>query len=1067
MAGVELTKAFTKLISDARAALSVPGAAPELSVTGKVDTFLESVLPLYMPKTAPQIVQQTSTDSGVPDFRINEGNELLGWVELKAVTGKTLTDLKGHDKDQRDRFVAGLHNVILTTGWQWELYQDGTRMKVAVFDEALFASDILLAPDAHALDALEGLLELFVSCPLGDYTSLDTAVSALALRAKALKLALIELKAEGAGDHLAQLRTDFAALLYRNGQAFTWEKFVDSYVQIATFGALLWRLESGKEISLDLQVSLKPGIHPLLSQCLAILWSPQSQVEMLRPLLEELCRTINRIPPALFITKPRQPKSGQYVPDAIVHAYEPFFKKYDQAAREANGVYYTPVEIVQQIISGVGVLLRDSMGRPAGLLDEDARFLDPATGTGTFLLGLANEIAVAAGEAGLPTDQVVHEVLSTRTSAFELFPGPYTIAHQRLESLLESQGTPATQRLPIYLADTLAAPESGQLPMPGFGPAGDEILNERKRADWVKTKENILVIVGNPPYERVRTENGGWDVFAADLMQQVVDATPLENRADLKSASDLYVAFWAWALWALRSPEDRQQTSQSPIIKSDTNHGIVAFITNRTWIIGPSLVGLRKLVRTGANEIWVCDLGGDSRGGTGAKSYESGDANVFGIQVGVAIVWLVFDRDRPCSDGPVVHYRRIFGSKAKKLSALAAPFASGSYQTITGEDLFVPVNWPPVLAQADALPALFRRAAFTGLQSARDKSDFSPWSVDRDGVYAEIPGKKGSKGPTRLGNLGRWAELPSETRRRTAWSTAQAKRAKKLVPQPDTLDTKKVRKALYRPLDERYLYDDPDWIDWYRPELHPFYEAGPVPTLVTLPRDFGAGPLGLHTCLLPEQHAFRGKAGGKGVYPLWSPAPGMPDDGRSVVNGRQYNLADTVINWATGVYTGSTDPLLGAYHYILAVLSAPAYADRFWCELEAGPPRIPLAEDVDLAKALAEIGQRLSKAWDKDVPTSELKWEGNGTGPLGRANYAGGVLAFANGRTIEGVPERAWRLTVSLHKVLPEWFAAREHWTATMSQAMEALKTIAAATQIVDLCSELDPLFDRLIDSAV
>lgn len=84
MAGVELTNAFAKLISDARAAISVPGASAELSVTGKFDAFLESILPIYASGAAPQIVQQTSTDKGVPDFRVNEGNELLGWVEVAS-----------------------------------------------------------------------------------------------------------------------------------------------------------------------------------------------------------------------------------------------------------------------------------------------------------------------------------------------------------------------------------------------------------------------------------------------------------------------------------------------------------------------------------------------------------------------------------------------------------------------------------------------------------------------------------------------------------------------------------------------------------------------------------------------------------------------------------------------------------------------------------------------------------------------------------------------------------------------------------------------------------------------
>lgn len=1053
----DLPSLFDTFVADARATLAVQGASAELSVTGKLDNFLAAAL-AGVTDRALHVSQQTATAFGIPDFRIDDAGELLGWVEFKAVTGKDLGDLKGHDKKQRELFVAGLHNIVLTNGWQWELYQDSKKVKKATFDRDLFAADTLLPPDAKAMEDLSVLLGMFATFQLAQYVTVETAVAALASRAKAIKIALVELGPSKSGAHLNQLRGDFEALLYRHGQPFTWEKFVDSYVQIAAFGVLLWHLESGQDISLSHQVALKPGIHPLLSQCLAILWSPQSQVPTLTPLLEELCRTVNLIPASLFQKATRQKGRRKYVPDPIVHAYEPFFRRYDQASREANGVYYTPVEIVQQIVSGVDELLRTTLARPDGILDESARFLDPATGTGTFLLGLANEIAHEADKAGLPTDQVVHEVLTTRTSAFELFPGPYTIAHQRLEALLSSLGTPPTQRLPIYLADTLAAPESGQLPMSGFGPAGDEILAERERADWIKAGEEILVILGNPPYERVKTSAGGWDKFAAALMQQVVEATPIEKRADLKSATDLFVAFWAWALWALRSPQERRATAQSPVIDTRANHGIVAFITNRTWIIGPSLVGLRSLVRKGVREVWVYDVGGDARGGSGARSYAGGDANVFGIQTGVAIVWLVFDRDY--TGEPTVRYRRRFGKKADKLAALAEPFDAGAFELVNGGDLFVPVRWPDTLKDAQTLPNLFRYEPFTGIQSARDTSTHSPWAVDAAEVYGESRSKP-SAPVVRTGALGKWFDL-TEAQRRTAWSTADSTRRKRAVPDRMGLDPKKVRKALYRPLDIRHVYDDPSWIDWYREDLHAIYDAGDVPTLVSLPRDFGAGPLAIHTDVLPDQHAFKGQAGGKGVFPLWLPGDGQPDNGRSVVAGRRCGLADHVIDWAHTVFSGSADPAQDAYDYILAVLSGPAYSERYWPELEAYPPRVPLTDDSSLARDAAALGCRVREAWQRKTPTTGLKWEGHGYGPLGAATLDGTVLRFANGRSVTGIPRGVWSYKVSNYAVLREWLSARTHWTATISQASDTLKTIAAVGALVDLAAELDVLFDRV-----
>lgn len=674
------------------------------------------------------------------------------------------------------------------------------------------------------------------------------------------------------------------------------------------------------------------------------------------------------------------------------------------------------------------------------------------------MLGLANEIAFEAGNLGLPTDQVVKEVLTERTAAFELFPGPYTIAHQRLEALLASLGTPATTRLPIYLADTLASPESGTLPMSGFGVVGQEIVEERLRADFVKTSDDILVIVGNPPYERMSSKTP-WDPFATALLQHVVNATPLDRRRDLKSASDLFVAFWAWALWALLPPQTRAASAQSPHMDTRHNNGIIGYITNRTWILGPSLIGLRNLVRKGAKEVWVCDLGGDARGGSGAKDFAGGDDNVFSIQTGVAIVWVVFDKDY--TGEPLIKYRRITGKKAAKLAALELPFDRTQFIDVDSHDRFTPTQWPPVFQTAPTLPQLFRTEPMTGIQSARDKSRYTPWGTEPESVYAVTSPTRATGTPTRHGTLGAWAQLPSDSARREGWRTAQATRSRKPAPSPADLTPSKVRPALYRPFDERYVYDDPAWIDWYREDLHDVLSIAPRSSLlISLPRGFGAGPLAMHTKLLPEQHAFNGR-GAKAVFPLWLPGGGQPDDGVTVVYGRRSNLSDRTLKWAMQVFID--DPWESAYNYILAVLSAPSYSRMMWATLESEWPRVPLSQNTSLCRTGAILGASLQMIWESSLPPQGIKWAGHGTGPLGRASHAQGIIAFDNGRTLEGVSAKAWNFQVSGYRVLPNWFAARTHWQATPAQAVKAQHAVAAVTRLIERGPDLDHLLALLL----
>ena len=121
---------------------------------------------------------------------------------------------------------------------------------------------LLTSTTDRALDQLVELLNQFIDAPLVPYATPDQAVEALASRARAINIALVDVGEAAAGAWLSGLRDDFNALLYKNGQPFTWSRFVDSYVQIAVFGTLLWRLETGKDISLGNVVALDANPSP-------------------------------------------------------------------------------------------------------------------------------------------------------------------------------------------------------------------------------------------------------------------------------------------------------------------------------------------------------------------------------------------------------------------------------------------------------------------------------------------------------------------------------------------------------------------------------------------------------------------------------------------------------------------------------------------------------------------------------------------------------------------------------------------------------------------------------------
>lgn len=671
------------------------------------------------------------------------------------------------------------------------------------------------------------------------------------------------------------------------------------------------------------------------------------------------------------------------------------------------------------------------------------------------MLGLANAVAAEATSQGLPIDTMVEQILTKQTSAFELFLGPYTIAHQRFEVALKSFGVMPSQRLPIYLADTLEAPATGTLGASGFGLAGVEIQKERSNADRIKTADKVLVIFGNPPYERVLENQGGqFEPFAQGLLEEIGRQTPASHKRDLKSTKDLFVAFWAWALWALQDPNKRLATAAAPSIDTADCHGIIGFVTNRTWISGRSLIGLRSLVSSGAKEIWILDLGGDSRGAHGAHSFAGGDANVFGIRTGVAISWIVFDRTY--TGPPTVHYRRLFGSKGAKLMALAQPFQEQDYQTITGSvgDAYLPNGWlGSRLAGSPFLSELFAVEPETGIQTARDKSDCSPVGTEASEVLARV-------GKALIGRLGDWSLLPP-TKRQAAWATAQSKRSGVKVPDPAKLDPSLMREFVYRPLDFRWVYDDPAWVDWWRPNLQRIYAASSTTSLVTLPGDHGNGPTVLHVERLMDQHSFRGSDGGKGVFSLWLPheplAP-LPDARTAIRGDLRCAFSSLVYDWLDALKRSGR--VEDAYDFILAVLSAPEYAERYWAALESDFLRVPLTTDPAIFDRGVSLGKRLRQAWTLNATKdSTVAWQGTATRPiLGKATFTSAALTFDNGRALTGITSRAWSFQISNYPVLKNWFEARTHWTATPAQSRQTMAVVSAVTSMLALEADLNQL---------
>ena len=245
---------------------------------------------------------------------------------------------------------------------------------------------------------------------------------------------------------------------------------------------------------------------------------------------------------------------------------------------------YTPVEVVDFIVHSADHVLRREFGR--GLGDKGVHILDPFTGTGIFLVRLL--------QSGLISDTDLARKYRKELHANEIVLLAYYIAAIHIEEASHGRGGPGRDYEPfegIVLTDTfnLHQEQNGYLPywLPD---------NSKRAARQQQTP--IQVIVGNPPWsagQRSSADNNP-NVDYPALESRVAATYAARSRATLKNS--LYDAYKMAIRWA----SDRIG-----------EQGIIAFVTNGSWIDGNADSGVRACLAEEFTSIYVLNLRGNTR----------------------------------------------------------------------------------------------------------------------------------------------------------------------------------------------------------------------------------------------------------------------------------------------------------------------------------------------------------------------------------------------------------------------------------------------------------------------
>lgn len=1109
---------------------------------------LEALIKALNPKL--QVINEAKRiQVGSPDLvirkPITKGEYLpLGYIETKDV-GVKLDEIEKTDQLQR---YKRLSNLILTDYLEFRWFVDGKhRLTVTL---ASYKKGKLKI-EAEGEEKLLNLLESFLDHEVEDIKSPKELAAKMAGYCKNIDGIIAQSFADGSASALMQdLKSAFERTLLPD---ITDAQFSDMFAQTLGYGLFAARIQhsdsplpaggargvSGATPFTRTGAAREiPKSNPFLRNLFDTMHSADLEDEPFIGFVDDLTAVLAHSNIGEILAQfGRRTKQE----DPILHFYETFLSEYDPKERKRRGVYYTPEPVVSYIVRSVDILLKEKFGLKDGLADtstievevkEGDKFvkrklpkvliLDPACGTGTFLYAVVDLIRtrfMERNDAG-SWQMFVKDHLIPRIYGFELQMAPYAVAHLKLAMQLaghdldpklrekwgyeigkvsdpnqpiELTGVPHKQhepeRLHVYLTNSLE--ESFHKAEEFFG-SMRIITQETNAAANVKNRLPIMVVLGNPPYaghsanrseitEIIVGRKVTRPSFIGEKLRTYyrVDGRPLDEK-NPKWLQDDYVKFLRFGQWRIAEMHLDDQPAK----------GILAFITNHSYLDNPTFRGMRRSLQTSFDDIYILDLHGNSKKKEKSPDGTS-DENVFDIQQGVSIGLFVKTRKGEEDLGKRVHRADLWGKRDVKYKWLGAhdhkvtdwaeiepskPFYLFTERSVDEE---VEFNESPSIQ--DVL-----LSNSVGIVTARDDLVIQWNPEDAFAIAKEFSGMDTEEARTKY-------SLGDDVR---DWKVQWA--------QQDVLESgvqpEFVTPILYRPFDIRHAYytgNSRGFMCYPRSEVmrhmlagenlgmlttrqtkdewSPYvsrticthksasvYDISSVFPLYLYPADGSTRRPNLDAKFVAE---FAGKLGLTFVEEggKWTGGSGAPAAGAAAkkVIGKvgQVKTPAAALKGAAARITefGPED----IFYYIYAVFHSPTYRERYKEFLKIDFPRVPLTSSVELFSKLVPLGYELVQYHLLEHPKlahAPVVFPEKGDNVVAKVEYNDHLKrVYINKKQwFEPVAPEVWEFHVGGYQVCQKWLKDRKERTLTYDEIKHYAKTVMALGETIGLMKEID-----------
>ena len=641
------------------------GNATEHTYRGTLEQLMQTLLPKLRIVNEPKRVK-----CGAPDYIASRTDDMpVFYIEAKDIGDNDLDGRNPHGhKEQFTRYKQALDYIIFTDYLDFHFYEHGEFVDSVRIAEV--KGDKIVAVDGSEEKFLR-LIEHIGSNAIQHITSASRLAKLMAGKARLLENIIEQAMNDDtesyANDNLHGQYQAFKDVLI---QELKPSDFADIYAQTIAYGMFAARLhdDTPEDFSREEAARLIPKTNPFLRQIFNNL-AGNDLDERITWVVDDLVTVFQATDLKKIMDTYVRDKRHH---DPMIHFYEDFLSEYNPKLRKSKGVWYTPQPVVGFIVRAVDEILQKDFNLPDGLADysmiekdvaveqsHDKRtvdgmkhmkqrfhrvqILDPATGTGTFLAEVVNQIYDRYRDQQGIWQQYVEQHLLPRLNGFEILMASYAVAHLKLDMLLGETGYQhqSEKRLHVYLTNSLE--ESNNEPRTLFA---QWLSREASEANVIKRDCPVMVMIGNPPYSISSQNNGKWIMGLLDAYKKNLN----ERKINI---DDDYIKFI--------------RLGQHYVEKNGS--GILAYISNNSFIDGITHRQMRLNLMQVFDEIFILDLHGNSRKQEVAPD-GSKDENVFDIMQGVSINIFVKTGHKGKIELAKVFHQNIYGTREYKYSCL-------------------------------------------------------------------------------------------------------------------------------------------------------------------------------------------------------------------------------------------------------------------------------------------------------------------------------------------------------------------------------------------------------------